>query len=83
MPTTDRPMHIETQGAFRAPGDWFPCEAPERPWDGFTCVHDCCPSCLIAVEAAIARGDDDGIDLAALRDRMDLFGPAPRLAVAE
>lgn len=81
-----RPAHIEVQGASRRPGEWFPCEHPERMLDDVDMgLHDCCPRCLIAVEAGERRGvkcwdATVGRPVKVLmRERLDEWGPAPRL----
>lgn len=79
------PLHIETQGALREPGAVFACERPEAPTDDSTWFHDCCDRCLVAVCASRDRGDplalEDGTPLAErMAQRLDQYGPAPRLS---
>lgn len=44
------------------PGEWWACEHPERPPDGFWTVYYAgeCRACRIALQAAIANLTADG-----------------------
>jgi hypothetical protein len=79
-----QPAYIEMQGAVRDPGQWFACERPEAPFDDDMVLHDCCPRCLVAVEAAYQRGEkcwgaDGFLIQREMRRRLDNYGPAPSL----
>lgn len=74
----------DRQGAER--GRWCVCAHPERPIDGDCYFHDCCRACLVAADAAAARGgtplntESGQLIHEALRARLEQYGPAPATA---
>lgn len=68
----------EARASMRIDGNfaWFACRAPEKPLDLWTHFHDRCSRCLVATQAALARGEGGQHMVDTMVERLEELGEA-------